>query len=279
MNYKKIILFAMIFSLIVSVGFAQDHAEEFKNKNGKEWFVEMTPEGIIFFAYKTRPDERGSPLSRDKAIEAAKGFLDDNSEIIGLGNFVNIYDELKQSNYFSYWVIDFDGEIIRGIMPPHMYVRIFMSRDGQVYAIGDLDSFTLRTMALFQRDEIPETKAIEEAKKSIGSDTKPVETKLMSNVKINDTDYPFVWDIKFGDPDNKEVLVDAKTGEILSTKPIKPPLKLGALGQLLSNPFVMIALSLVVIGIIFITFFFIERIRKVREGEKKLEGNQLLLKN
>ena len=152
-----------------------------------------------------------------------------------------------------------------------------MTRDGQVYAIGDIDSFTFRTMALFQRDEIPKTKAIEEAQKNIGSNTKPVETKLISSVEINDTDYPLVWAIKFGDPDNKEVLVDAKTGEVLPIKSIKPPLKLGTLGQLLSNPFVMIALSLVIIGIIFITFFFIERIRKVREKEG--EGNQLLLKN
>jgi hypothetical protein len=277
-KFQKIMFWLVIILLIFPVVTALENPEEnFRNRNGKEWNVKAASNGLIMYAYRLRPEEKGQPLSREQAIETVKKFLDDNSDILGLGNWNYRYDELAETEYLSYWRIDFNGDILTGLIPPHTYYRTFVTRDGQVYAIGDIDFYNEENIELFQRDTIPETKAIEEAKKSIGSNTKPVETKLMTNIKINNSDYTFIWDIKFGDPDNKEVLVDAKTGEILSTKSIKNPLKLGALGQLLSNPFVMIALSLVVIGIIFITFFFIERIRKVREKEG--EENQLLLKN
>ena len=251
----------------------EDYAEIFMIRNGRDWYVETTSNGLVNFAFKTRPEEKGEPLSREQAVETARGFLEENSDCLGLSNFVYVYDELNEGEYFSYWIIDFNGDVVTELIPPHTYFRTFMTRDGQVYAIGDIDFYNIENIALIQGDTIQQNEAIELAQRSIESGSSPVDIKLVKDVKINDTDYSSVWDIKFNDPEG-EVLIDAKTGKVLSIKRTKS--RLGILSKLLSNPFVMIAFSVVVIGIIFVMFFFIKRIKELREGE--LEVNRLLLK-
>lgn len=272
MNSKKIILSILIFSLIISLVFAIDNAEEFRNRNGKEWYVAVTPEGLILTAYRFRPDEIGPPISREKAIETAKNFLDKNSDIIGLENFKYVYDQLNNAEHFSYWTIDFKADIINGMMPPHSYLKVFMTRDGQVYAIGDIDMMTIDFVDSFQKDTIPENKAIESAKTETGSNSEVSSAELASKIQINGTTYPIVWDIKFGSPDNKEVLIDAKTGKVLSTKEIGNVSKL-TIFSLFSNPLFLLTSPIIAIIIIFVIFIFVKRMRSSKKEDSLMASN------
>lgn len=268
MKSKKIILLILIFSLTISLAFSQDNAEEFRNRNGNEWYVKLTSQGLIFFAYRLRPDEKGSPLSEKQAIVTAKNFLDKNSQIIGLENFVYTYDQLNHAKSFSYWTIDFKGEIINELTPPHTNIRVFMTNDGQVYAIGDVDFYTIDAIDSFQKDTITEDQAIESAKNSAGINSEVTSSELITKMEINETAYPFVWDIKFN---NKEVLVDAKTGKVLSIKENEKLFKSEIFSNLLSYPFMMTIFFIIIIGIIFIMFLFTKKIRKSRNEYSKIK--------
>jgi hypothetical protein len=64
-------LLILIFSLMISLVFATDSAEQFKNRNGEEWYVDAIPEGLILYAFRLRPDENG-PLVFDMPIYKTK---------------------------------------------------------------------------------------------------------------------------------------------------------------------------------------------------------------
>ena len=259
MNAKKTIIWVVTFLLMISHVFAEeDYAEIFMIRNGNDWHVETASSGFVNFAYKPRPEEKGEALSREQAIETANGFLEMNSDCLGLGNFVYSYDELNEGEYFSYWIIDFSGVTTLGIMPPHAYLRIFMSRDGQVYALGDIDFYKLENVVLIQGDIIQEDEAVETAQEKIESVSAPTDVELLTS---EDDNYPYLWRIEF---DNKEVLVDAKTGEVLSIKSTKESSKLIDFSEP-PSPIMLIMFFIIIMGINIILLFFIKRKRELRE--------------
>lgn len=72
---------------------------------------------------------------------------------------------------------------------------------------------------------IQETQAIESAKEEIGTYGEPAKSLLGIYTEPNETEGRLVWNMTFDEPDNKEVLVDAVTGEVLSVKTTIPKTK------------------------------------------------------
>jgi hypothetical protein len=67
----------------------------------------------------------------------------------------------------------------------------------------------------------PGKSAIEKAKEWINTDQEPIQSTLGTYQEKNETgetEYILVWNITFGEPENKEVLIDAETGEVLSVR-------------------------------------------------------------
>ena len=69
--------------------------------------------------------------------------------------------------------------------------------------------------------KISDNQAIEIAKKALNSQQEPREVTLnifSLESETGESEYLFVWNVTFGDPENKEVLIDGSKGTILSIK-------------------------------------------------------------
>lgn len=265
MNKKNKLFCFTIFLLIISMVYAEDYTELFKIRNGNEWYVETASNGLVLYAYKIRPEEKGTPLPRGEIIETARKFLEDNSDCLGLSNFVYKYDEFNEEEDFSYWIVDFEGNLISGLIPPHTYLRIFMTRDGNVYSLGDIDFYSLGNIAIIQGNIIGKDKATESAEEDIETTKPPINAELMTNFKKDDAAYPFVWKIEFGDPDNKEVLIDAKTGKVLSIKSVEESAESVNWNKLFSNSRIIAIFFVILIVVIIIVLILIKRKGRQRE--------------
>jgi membrane-associated HD superfamily phosphohydrolase len=143
-----------------------------------------------------------------------------------------------------------------------------MTSDGQPYAIGDIDAYNTEIGDLI-KPLISENKAIALAKQYSGSNEEPTNYKI-----TNDEDDRLVWDIKFSAPENKEVLIDAKTGNLISIKKTENLRQLELLNKQSYNPFLMITFFIIVVAIILVMFVFIKRMRRSGIKDSEMELNQ-----
>ena len=124
-------------------------------------------------------------------------------------------------------------------------------------SIEDLLKDPLRDVPILNED------AEEVAQSGIGSDQKPLESKLQVYTEKNETgegETYLVWNLTFGEPDYKEVLVDATNREIISIKSVT---KMRGL-----NNIYLISSMTIVILVILIVVFLIRR-TKVKNASYK----------
>jgi len=103
-----------------------------------------------------------------------------------------------------------------------------------------------------------EDDAVEKAQKGIQSSKEPEKSTLQMypvETETGDIENRLVWNVTFGDPENKEVLVDAMKGTILSVKSTKETIPLG----LLRHPIFLIIIAFVVLLIVFLIFGIIRK--------------------
>jgi len=99
--------------------------------------------------------------------------------------------------------------------------------------------------------EPPVTKndAIESAKEGINSNQEPSDI-IRQEYPINEEESKRVWNVTFGEPDNKEVIVDAETGEILSIRNTGSEFDLNKILEFFKKPYSIIAIILILIVLI-----------------------------
>jgi len=146
----------------------------------------------------------------------------------------------------TYYCITFKGEI-----PPSIILKIVMTRDGQIYAMGDEDMFGDEPPVF--EPPVTEDEATESAKEGIGSNQEPSDVNLQE-IPLNETESKRVWNITFGQPKNKEVIVDATTGEILSIRSISR-FDFNKILEFLKNPYSIIVIILIVIALVGIILY------------------------
>lgn len=119
---------------------------------------------------------------------------------------------------------------------------------------------------------IANSRAIEAAQEEIHTDKQPILLALSIypqpiNSKVN---YRLVWNLSFGDPDNKEVLVDAVGGDILSVRSTKHSTLRTKITEFSRNPVYSIG-SIIMIMIILIGIFLLKNRRNIPSRPKSLK--------
>lgn len=216
MNSRTIIssLF-VIFILISPFVLGQENIiDEFKRENGEEWDVKLGSWGLIIYASRPYPDEAGAFIAEERVISIAKDFLKRNSDLFGIESFTFSSVIFIETEPFHLWVVDFTGKTYGGTLPPEIYLRMHVTRDGQISAVGDIDMFGTENVG----DVIPESDAIDVAKEEIGTDQEPAQLNLGVFTEPNETEPRLVWNISFNDSEKKEVLIDATDGSVLSVR-------------------------------------------------------------
>lgn len=268
-KFRIVISSILIFNFLMTCVIAEsDIINEFWSTNGYDWGVRLAPYEFLCYATRDRPKETGTQTTKEKAIEIAKNFMNKNIKFFGIESYQFFDIKLKDSGSFYFWTIDFVGKMHEDLPPPEIYIRILMTSDGQPYAIGDIDAYNTEIGDLI-KPLISENKAIALAKQYSGSNEEPTNYKI-----TNDEDDRLVWDIKFSAPENKEVLIDAKTGNLISIKKTENLRQLELLNKQSYNPFLMITFFIIVVAIILVMFVFIKRMRRSGIKDSEMELNQ-----
>lgn len=262
MKIKEILILIGILFLIGSFVYAQDVVEQFKTLNGREWGVEVSEWGIIISAVKERPVEIYPPINEQQAIQIADDFLIDNAAFFGMES-LNFTDTaiIKDAEGRDSWVITYEGQVFKGIPVLDTHTTVIMTMDGQIFAVGNL-----RYVFEEEVNTIPtisEEEAENIARGFLSIDEQPIDTSL--NLLVEDNETKLVWNVLFGEPINKEVLINAKTGDVLGVNIVKLREKLlSKISQLYS---LKLFLILFVLGIFSIVCYII--IKKSKKKKRK----------
>jgi hypothetical protein len=221
---KKIIILLSITFLINLYNVNAYIVNDFKAKNGNEWNVKIDPMGYVSYAERPRPTEIGNKKTKEEAVSIAEIFLSENKIFFRVESFSYNFAEFKTIGSDDVWVVDYVATalpIFLGIepgTPPDIYIRIFMTPDGQIYKLGDIDM--VGGGGGFE-EPINENVAKDIAKDVSGANGNPEQSNLIGYMSKGGTEEIPVWNITFGKPDNKEVLIDAYKGEVISVKSIE----------------------------------------------------------
>jgi hypothetical protein len=230
-----------------------DNRDRFKQENGEEWNVMLNPWGYVSYAYKTRPEETGLSLTEEEVIIKTENFMEKNSEYLGIEAFSFSNIHFTEYETHSLWTVGFEGETIGGEIPPQIYLVVLLTKDGQIYAIGDVDLIGTEIDEEDVDDIILEDEAIDSASEQVGNDESPAKTELETITEMGEKEPRKVWKITYDEPINKEVIVDAKTGEIINVRSTDL--------DFLNNPYLILGLIVIIIAII-TTFLLKKRHRK-----------------
>jgi hypothetical protein len=217
-GFKKIIIWLSIIFLINLYNVNAYIVNDFKAKNGNEWNVKLDPMGYISYAERPRPTEIGNKTTKEEAISIAENFFSENKIFFRVESFSYNFAEFKTIGSDDVWIVDFVTVAIGGNMPPEIYIRIFMTPDGQLYRVGDIDM--VGGWGGFEQP-INENVAKDIAKEVSGANGNPQQSNLIGYMPKDGTEEIPVWNITFGEPNNKEVLIDAYKGEVISVKSIE----------------------------------------------------------
>lgn len=250
----KILFTMIIFLLIITDVFSQeDLVKKFREENGNEWQIALGPWDYIIVAKRDFPAIKGENVTENQAKEIAENFLTKNAAFFGVESFIFIQSNFIWTESEEYWMFGYNGKTFEGKIPPQIIIKILMTKDGQVYAMGDEDMFGGEPPEF----EPPVTKsdAVKTAQEGTGSDKEPSDANAIKDYPLNETDSRRVWNITFGQPENKEVIVDATTGEILSIKSTTPKFDFNKISEFFKNPYSIVSIVLIVIAIIGIILF------------------------
>jgi hypothetical protein len=256
---KSIILLSIIF-LMSWYSVNAYIVNDFKAENGDEWNVKLDPLGYISYAERPKPTEIGNKKTKEEVISIAENFLSKNKNFFRVGSFSYNFAEFKTIGSDDVWIVDYITRtlpIFLGVepgTPPDIYIRIFMTPDGQVYRVGDIDMVGGQSG---YDQPINENVANDIAKDVASVNGNPQQSNLIGFMPKDGTEEIPVWNITFGPPDNKEVLIDAFKGEVISVKSIEK--KENQTIELSANYSKIIILIVVVL--IGVSIFIIERRR------------------
>jgi len=208
---NKIALMALLISLVS----AQTIDELFRAENGNEWGVEVAEWGYIISAARPRPESHGE-ISEERAIQISNEFLEKNAKYFGMEsiNYTQSAQITDREGKKS-WVIVYEGQKFKGLPVMDTHTTVIMTLDGKVYAVGNLRYH-------FETEPIPsaisQEEAVKAAKDALMVDESPLEVKKQIKPVIDEKIEPkIVWNVSFGCPINKNVIVDGD-GKIVEVK-------------------------------------------------------------
>ena len=199
---KRIVLLI----LLISLAKAQTIDELFRAENGNEWAVEVAEWGYILSAARPRPEGFGE-ISEEQAIQISNSFLERNAKYFGIEslNYTQSAQIIDREGKKS-WVIVYEGQRFEGLPVMDTHTTVIMTLDGQVYAVGNL-RYHFETEPL--PSSIGQEEAVKAAKEALMTEEKPLEVKKQIKAVVEEKVKPkIVWNISFGCPINKNVIVD-----------------------------------------------------------------------
>ncbi|MBU5689111.1 MAG: hypothetical protein KQA41_02710 [Candidatus Aenigmarchaeota archaeon] len=210
---EKMILILLIIGLVS----AQTIDEMFRVENGNEWAIEVADWGYILSVARPRPQEVQTPKTQEEAIQISNTFLEKNAKYFGIES-LNYTDSalITDIEGKKSWVVVYEGQRFEGLPVMDTHTTVIMTLDGQVYAVGNLRYH-------FEEDVIPTSISIDEAKEKakevLNTKEEPIEIKkqVKAIIEQNKTKPEIFWNITYGCPINKDVLINSK-GEIISIK-------------------------------------------------------------
>ncbi|MCX8179344.1 MAG: hypothetical protein N3E38_01225 [Candidatus Aenigmarchaeota archaeon] len=205
----------MLILLVLDYVSAQTIDEIFRRENGNEWAVEVAEWGYILSAARPRPIEIRGEVNREEAIEIANRFLEKNAKYFGIES-LNYTDsaQIRDFEGKKSWVIVYEGQKIEEFPVIDTHTTVIMTVDGQIYAVGNL-RYYFEEQAIEEAHSISEEQAIENAKNALNTNEKPMEIKKQIMPVIDDNIKPKIfWNVSFGCPLRKDVLVDSQ-GNVL----------------------------------------------------------------
>ena len=245
---KSIFSFTIIFLLSFTFVLA-DVGSDFRNRNGNEWVIGSYPWGYINLATRSRPEDIGPNITNTEAIEIAEEFMSRNLDLFGIESltFYNTYEEGVGGN--RSWVVEFIGDAYEDLPVTKLDMMILMTLDGKIFGVGDVEVCTTVFQDILQGyypiPQVSENEAINSAQESTGIGDKPIETNL-EYVPSNETgifDYKLAWEVTFN---NKKVIVDAESGNVLSIESTKEKFNLKFFEH---DIFIIIVIVVILIGI------------------------------
>ncbi len=194
--------------LLVSFVYAQTVDDMFRAQNGNEWAVEVADWGYILSAAKPRPAENGTVIKEDEAVQVANNFLEINARYFGIES-LNYTEsaQIRDAEGKRSWVVVYEGQRFEGLPVMDTHTTVIMTLDGQVFAVGNLRyHFDVDVL----EEVISQSTAEEKAGEVLGTEEKPIEIKkqIKPIIEENKTKPKVIWNITYGCPINKDVIVD-----------------------------------------------------------------------
>ena len=207
----KVKLIAVILLVLISAN-AETIEELFRAENGNEWGVEVAEWGYVLSAARPRPNSTGE-ISEQQAIQISNQFLEKNAKYFGMEslNYTESAQITDREGKKS-WVVVYEGQKLEGLPVIDTHTTVLLTLDGQVYAVGNL-RYHFDTN--IEETIISQEEAVEKAKEALGIEEAPAAVKKQIKPMLEDKIKPqAVWNISFGCPANKNVIIDRK-GNVL----------------------------------------------------------------
>jgi hypothetical protein len=203
----KIKLFVTLLLTLITVN-AQTIDELFRAENGNEWAVEVAEWGYVLSAARPRPNGTGE-VSEEQAIQISNQFLEKNAKYFGMESLNYTQSaQIKDREGKRSWVVVYEGQKFEGLPVMDTHTTVLLTLDGQVYAVGNL-RYHFDTDV--EESAISQGEAVEKSKEVLGTEEDPVIVKKQIKPIFEDKTKPqVVWNISYGCPLNKNVIIDGR---------------------------------------------------------------------
>jgi len=276
-DFKIILSSITIFLLINTLVFAQGNVEEeFRERNGEEWIVGSYPWGYINLAARVRPEDVGSNITEEEALDIGEDFMSLNKDLFGIET-LKFYDvKIKGYEEHRSWVVFFTGDVYEGLPVTEIDMRLLMTLDGQIFGAGDVEVCTIVFESILQGyypiPEIPEDEAINPAE-SGGERPEEANLKYIPSSETEDFKYMLAWELTF---DNKKVILDAMNGSVLSTETIEPTAqKKGYMELIKASIFLIICITGITAIVLLGMFLLKKRKVSILHESNNLQKNEI----
>jgi len=194
--------------LILIVTNSQTIDELFRTENGNEWAVEVAEWGYVLSAARPRPNSFGE-ISEEQAIQVSNQFLEKNAKYFGMEslNYTESAQITDRDGKRS-WVVVYEGQKFEGLPVMDTHTTVLLTLDGQVYAVGNL-RYHFDTD--IEESIISQEEAVEKSKEVLITEQNPIIVKKQIKPIVEEQVKPqILWNISYGCPANKNVIIDDK---------------------------------------------------------------------
>ena len=203
---KMKMFFVLLLILIVTN--SQTIDELFRTENGNEWAVEVAEWGYVLSAARPRPNSFGE-ISEEQAIQVSNQFLEKNAKYFGMEslNYTESAQITDRDGKRS-WVVVYEGQKFEGLPVMDTHTTVLLTLDGQVYAVGNL-RYHFDTD--IEESIISQEEAVEKSKEVLITEQNPIIVKKQIKPIVEEQVKPqILWNISYGCPANKNVIIDDK---------------------------------------------------------------------